>query len=100
MLFGSTKYDFLNNKLWLTLNLKMCRPVLLILISLFSFPLCSAPSSAPKDLTVISREGRPRAILVSWQPPMEANGRITGEERTNHSTSLDLLLITWILFAL
>lgn len=39
----------------------------------------TAPSSAPKDLTVISREGRPRAILISWQPPMEANGRITGE---------------------
>lgn len=41
--------------------------------------LLTAPSSAPKDLTVISREGRPRAILISWQPPMEANGRITGE---------------------
>ncbi|KAJ8007460.1 hypothetical protein DPEC_G00117730 [Dallia pectoralis] len=38
----------------------------------------AAPSSSPKDLTVISREGRPRAILISWQPPMEANGRITG----------------------
>uniref|UniRef100_A0A665TCZ0 DCC netrin 1 receptor n=1 Tax=Echeneis naucrates TaxID=173247 RepID=A0A665TCZ0_ECHNA len=38
----------------------------------------AAPSTAPKDLTVISREGRPRAILISWQPPMEANGRITG----------------------
>ncbi|XP_056146870.1 LOW QUALITY PROTEIN: netrin receptor DCC, partial [Lampris incognitus] len=38
----------------------------------------AAPSSAPKDLTVIAREGRPRAILISWQPPMEANGRITG----------------------
>uniref|UniRef100_A0A8C3AV45 DCC netrin 1 receptor n=1 Tax=Cyclopterus lumpus TaxID=8103 RepID=A0A8C3AV45_CYCLU len=38
----------------------------------------AAPSSAPKDLTVISREGRPRAILISWQPPMESNGRITG----------------------
>uniref|UniRef100_A0A671V824 DCC netrin 1 receptor n=1 Tax=Sparus aurata TaxID=8175 RepID=A0A671V824_SPAAU len=38
----------------------------------------AAPSSAPKDLTVISREGRPRAILISWQPPMEANGRVTG----------------------
>uniref|UniRef100_H3D9L6 DCC netrin 1 receptor n=1 Tax=Tetraodon nigroviridis TaxID=99883 RepID=H3D9L6_TETNG len=34
--------------------------------------------SAPKDLTVISREGRPRSILISWQPPMEANGRLTG----------------------
>ncbi|CAG5867129.1 unnamed protein product [Menidia menidia] len=30
------------------------------------------------DLTVISREGRSRAILISWQPPLEANGRITG----------------------
>uniref|UniRef100_A0A3Q2PCR8 DCC netrin 1 receptor n=1 Tax=Fundulus heteroclitus TaxID=8078 RepID=A0A3Q2PCR8_FUNHE len=38
----------------------------------------AAPSSPPKDLTVIGREGRPRAVLVSWQPPMEANGRITG----------------------
>ncbi|XP_045548618.1 netrin receptor DCC isoform X4 [Salmo salar] len=38
----------------------------------------AAPSSAPKDLTVISREGRPRAILISWQPPMEANGRVVG----------------------
>uniref|UniRef100_A0A3Q3WKH0 DCC netrin 1 receptor n=1 Tax=Mola mola TaxID=94237 RepID=A0A3Q3WKH0_MOLML len=38
----------------------------------------AAPSSAPKDLTVISREGRPRTILISWQPPMEANGRIIG----------------------
>ncbi|XP_074473504.1 netrin receptor DCC isoform X2 [Sebastes fasciatus] len=38
----------------------------------------AAPGSAPKDLTVISREGRPRAILISWQPPMDANGRITG----------------------
>uniref|UniRef100_A0A8C2GX01 DCC netrin 1 receptor n=1 Tax=Cyprinus carpio TaxID=7962 RepID=A0A8C2GX01_CYPCA len=39
----------------------------------------AAPSSAPKDLTVIGREGRPRAILISWQPPLEANGRITGD---------------------
>uniref|UniRef100_A0A674MA46 DCC netrin 1 receptor n=1 Tax=Takifugu rubripes TaxID=31033 RepID=A0A674MA46_TAKRU len=38
----------------------------------------AAPGSAPKDLTVISREGRPRSILISWQPPMEANGRLTG----------------------
>ncbi|KAM6985917.1 netrin receptor DCC [Aplochiton taeniatus] len=38
----------------------------------------AAPSSTPKDLTVISREGRPRSILISWQPPMEANGRIVG----------------------
>ncbi|XP_047665587.1 netrin receptor DCC [Tachysurus fulvidraco] len=56
------------------------------LLTLFFFPLFSArisclwkaPSSAPKDLTVIGREGRPRSILISWQPPLEANGKITG----------------------
>ncbi|KAL8204081.1 UNVERIFIED_CONTAM: hypothetical protein K2H54_066902 [Gekko kuhli] len=37
----------------------------------------AAPTSAPKDLTVISREGKPRAVIVSWQPPLEANGKIT-----------------------
>ncbi|XP_048459942.1 netrin receptor DCC [Rhincodon typus] len=38
----------------------------------------AAPTSAPKDLTVINREGKPRAVIISWQPPMEANGKITG----------------------
>ncbi|XP_048359161.1 netrin receptor DCC [Sphaerodactylus townsendi] len=37
----------------------------------------AAPNSAPKDLTVITREGKPRAVIVSWQPPLEANGKIT-----------------------
>ncbi|NXJ97199.1 DCC protein, partial [Corythaixoides concolor] len=37
----------------------------------------AAPTSAPKDLTVITREGKPRAVVVSWQPPLEANGKIT-----------------------
>ncbi|KTF91625.1 hypothetical protein cypCar_00046399 [Cyprinus carpio] len=46
----------------------------------------AAPSSAPKDLTVIGREGRPRAILISWQPPLEANGRITGDAQTHDMT--------------
>ncbi|EPY82686.1 hypothetical protein CB1_000632018 [Camelus ferus] len=36
-----------------------------------------APTSAPKDLTVITREGKPRTVIVSWQPPLEANGKIT-----------------------
>lgn len=39
----------------------------------------TAPTSAPKDLTVITREGKPRAVIVSWQPPLEANGKITGK---------------------
>uniref|UniRef100_A0A8C0D0S1 DCC netrin 1 receptor n=1 Tax=Balaenoptera musculus TaxID=9771 RepID=A0A8C0D0S1_BALMU len=38
----------------------------------------AAPTSAPKDLTVITREGKPRTVIVSWQPPLEANGKITG----------------------
>ncbi|XP_026094287.1 neogenin-like isoform X3 [Carassius auratus] len=38
----------------------------------------SIPSSAPKDVTVISKEGSPRIINISWQPPTEANGKITG----------------------
>uniref|UniRef100_A0AAZ3QPU6 Netrin receptor DCC n=1 Tax=Oncorhynchus tshawytscha TaxID=74940 RepID=A0AAZ3QPU6_ONCTS len=61
----------------------------------------AAPSSAPKDLTVISREGRPRAILISWQPPMEANGRnmpiddwvmesISGDRLTHQVMDLNL----------
>ncbi|XP_009884696.1 PREDICTED: netrin receptor DCC-like [Charadrius vociferus] len=37
----------------------------------------AAPTSAPKDLTVITREGKPRAVVVSWQPPLDANGKIT-----------------------
>ncbi|XP_042609592.1 neogenin isoform X1 [Cyprinus carpio] len=38
----------------------------------------SVPSSAPKDVTVISKEGSPRIININWQPPTEANGKITG----------------------
>uniref|UniRef100_A0A4W3I9X8 DCC netrin 1 receptor n=1 Tax=Callorhinchus milii TaxID=7868 RepID=A0A4W3I9X8_CALMI len=38
----------------------------------------AAPTSAPKDLTIISREGKPRAVIISWQPPIEANGKIIG----------------------
>ncbi|KAG8440231.1 hypothetical protein GDO86_006130 [Hymenochirus boettgeri] len=38
----------------------------------------SVPSSPPKDVTVVSKEGKPRTIIVNWQPPSEANGKITG----------------------
>lgn len=30
-------------------------------------------------MTVVSKEGKPRTIIVNWQPPSEANGKITGE---------------------
>ncbi|KFO77977.1 Netrin receptor DCC, partial [Cuculus canorus] len=36
-----------------------------------------APSSPPKDLTVMGREGKSRTVTVSWEPPLEANGKIT-----------------------
>ncbi|XP_026175885.1 neogenin 1a isoform X7 [Mastacembelus armatus] len=36
------------------------------------------PSSSPKDVTVVSKENKPRTIIVNWQPPSEANGKITG----------------------
>ncbi|XP_053910908.1 netrin receptor DCC isoform X2 [Cuculus canorus] len=37
----------------------------------------AAPSSPPKDLTVMGREGKSRTVTVSWEPPLEANGKIT-----------------------
>lgn len=37
------------------------------------------PTSPPKDVTVVSKEGKPRTIIVNWQPPSEANGKITGK---------------------
>lgn len=40
-----------------------------------------APSSSPKDVTVVSKENKPRTIIVNWQPPSEANGKITGESQ-------------------
>lgn len=39
----------------------------------------TVPSSSPKDVTVVSKENKPRTIIVNWQPPSEANGKITGE---------------------
>uniref|UniRef100_A0A4W5LRL2 Fibronectin type-III domain-containing protein n=2 Tax=Hucho hucho TaxID=62062 RepID=A0A4W5LRL2_9TELE len=44
------------------------------------------PSSSPKDVTVVSKELKPRTIIVNWQPPSEANGKITGE--TTHCYQL------------
>ena len=39
----------------------------------------AVPTSPPKDVTVVSKEGKPRTIIVNWQPPSEANGKITGK---------------------
>lgn len=39
----------------------------------------AAPSSPPRDLTVVPVEENPSAINLNWQPPKQPNGQITGE---------------------
>uniref|UniRef100_A0A9J8AM66 Neogenin 1 n=1 Tax=Cyprinus carpio carpio TaxID=630221 RepID=A0A9J8AM66_CYPCA len=55
----------------------------------------SIPSSAPKDVTVISKEGNPRIININWQPPTEANGKITGYI-IYYSTDVDAEVHDWV----
>uniref|UniRef100_A0A8C5C881 Neogenin 1b n=1 Tax=Gadus morhua TaxID=8049 RepID=A0A8C5C881_GADMO len=50
------------------------------------------PSSAPKDVTVVSKEGKPRTIIVNWQPPSEANGKITGQSLSLAHSVKDIYL--------
>uniref|UniRef100_A0A8C1UBY6 Neogenin 1a n=1 Tax=Cyprinus carpio TaxID=7962 RepID=A0A8C1UBY6_CYPCA len=54
------------------------------------------PSSAPKDVTVVSKEGRPRTIIVNWQPPSEANGKITGYI-IYYSTDVNAEVHDWVI---
>ncbi|KAK1797983.1 hypothetical protein P4O66_000501 [Electrophorus voltai] len=54
------------------------------------------PSSAPKDVTVVSKEGRPRTIIVNWQPPSEANGKITGYI-IYYSTDVNAEMHDWVI---
>uniref|UniRef100_A0A8C1JIR7 Neogenin 1 n=1 Tax=Cyprinus carpio TaxID=7962 RepID=A0A8C1JIR7_CYPCA len=51
--------------------------------------------SAPKDVTVISKEGNPRIININWQPPTEANGKITGYI-IYYSTDVDAEVHDWV----
>ena len=37
------------------------------------------PAGPPKDLTVNAVEDDPNAVMLSWQPPRNPNGKITGE---------------------
>ena len=37
-----------------------------------------APASAPRDLTPVGVPKNPTAVTLSWQPPRQANGLITG----------------------
>ncbi|XP_075201666.1 neogenin isoform X10 [Anomaloglossus baeobatrachus] len=56
----------------------------------------SMPSSPPKDVTVVSKEGKPRTIIVNWQPPSEANGKITGYI-IYYSTDVQAMLHDWVI---
>ncbi|KAF4081522.1 hypothetical protein AMELA_G00162240 [Ameiurus melas] len=53
------------------------------------------PTSAPKDVTVVSKEGRPRTININWQPPSEANGKITGYI-IYYSTDMNAEVHDWV----
>ena len=37
-----------------------------------------APNTAPRDLTPVAKPGEPTWVVLSWQPPRQANGRVTG----------------------
>jgi hypothetical protein len=39
----------------------------------------AAPSSQPRDLTVVPLEDNPSAVNLNWQPPKQPNGPITGK---------------------
>uniref|UniRef100_A0A8B9LG62 Neogenin 1a n=1 Tax=Astyanax mexicanus TaxID=7994 RepID=A0A8B9LG62_ASTMX len=56
----------------------------------------ATPSSAPKDVTVVSKETRPRTIIVNWQPPSEANGKITGYI-IYYSTDVNAEVHDWVI---
>ncbi|XP_041074117.1 neogenin-like isoform X3 [Polyodon spathula] len=54
------------------------------------------PNSPPKDVTVVSKEGRPRTIIINWQPPSEANGKITGYI-IYYSTDVNAEVHDWVI---
>uniref|UniRef100_A0A8C3KSN1 Neogenin 1 n=1 Tax=Calidris pygmaea TaxID=425635 RepID=A0A8C3KSN1_9CHAR len=54
------------------------------------------PTSPPKDVTVLSKEGKPRTIIVNWQPPSEANGKITGYI-IYYSTDVNAEIHDWVI---
>ncbi|XP_069758485.1 neogenin-like isoform X1 [Narcine bancroftii] len=56
----------------------------------------TVPTSPPKDLTVVSKEGQPRTIIINWQPPSEANGKITGYI-IYYSTDIKAEIHDWVI---
>uniref|UniRef100_A0A3Q2ZEQ5 Neogenin 1a n=1 Tax=Kryptolebias marmoratus TaxID=37003 RepID=A0A3Q2ZEQ5_KRYMA len=53
-------------------------------------------SKPPKDVTVVSKENKPRTIIVNWQPPSEANGKITGYI-IYYSTDVNAVVHDWVI---
>ncbi|NXY43110.1 NEO1 protein, partial [Ceuthmochares aereus] len=56
----------------------------------------AAPASPPKDVTVVSKEGKPRTIIINWQPPSDANGKITGYI-IYYSTDVNAEIHDWVI---
>jgi hypothetical protein len=48
----------------------------------------AAPSSPPRDLTVVPVEDNPSAINLNWQPPKQPNGQITGNDPSSSALTL------------
>ncbi|XP_064421842.1 neogenin 1a isoform X3 [Latimeria chalumnae] len=55
----------------------------------------AVPTSPPKDVTIVSKEGKPRTIIVNWQPPSEANGKMTGYI-VYYSTDVNAEIHDWV----
>ena len=69
-------------------TLRVCKHTHRLLISYTnSLNPPTVPSSSPKDVTVVSKENKPRTIIVNWQPPSEANGKITGKSEPFQSVT-------------
>jgi hypothetical protein len=43
----------------------------------------TAPSSPPRDLTVVSADDSATVVNLNWQPPKQPNGQITGNKKIN-----------------
>lgn len=47
-----------------------------------------APATAPRDVTPVAVEQTPSWVSLSWQPPRQTNGQITGQIILEFSLSL------------
>lgn len=54
-----------------------------------------APATAPRDVTSVAVELLPSWVSLSWQPPRQTNGQITGDLTINFAgtRTIDLIVI-------